>query len=358
MADRRTIRIGDRVVGEQSEPYVIAEMSANHCGSLKQALEIVEAAAFAGADAIKLQHYKPETMTIDSQLSDFKIKGGTLWDGRSLFDLYGDAMTPWEWTDEVLHHCQRHGIHCFSTPFDQTAVEFLEARSIPIYKVASFELVDLPLIRLIASKMRPVIISTGMGSLREIDAAIRTILEAGNDQIVVLRCNSAYPASPSEMDLVTITEIPRLWPVAVGLSDHTLGSVSAVVATALGATVFEKHITISRDNGSADAAFSSEPGEFKQYVDDIRLAYAALGTVRFGPSESEKSSLAFRRSLRATRPILAGERLHSGNVASVRPAGGWAPEKIAQIENFIAARDIEIGECIDEERVVWSSPAS
>jgi len=358
MSISRTIEISGRRVGVGAEPYVIAEMSANHCGSLQQALEIVEAAAFAGADAIKLQHYKPETMTIDSQLSDFKIKGGTLWDGRSLFDLYGDAMTPWEWTDDVVGHCQRNGIHCFSTPFDQTAVEFLESRNVPVYKIASFELVDLPLIRLIASKMRPIIISTGMGSLSEIDAAIQAILEVGNDQIVVLRCNSAYPASPLEMDLVTIAEIPRLWPVAVGLSDHTLGSVSAVVATALGATVFEKHITTSRANGSADAAFSSEPEEFKQYVDDIRLAHASLGAVRFGPSDSEKSSLAFRRSLRATRPIAAGERLHSGNVASMRPAGGWAPKKIAEIENFVASRGIEIGECIHDECVAWSPPGS
>jgi pseudaminic acid synthase len=351
----RTIEISGRVVGDGAAPYVIAEMSANHCGRLDQALEIVEAAACAGADAIKLQHYKPETMTVDSPLADFKISGGTLWDGRTLFDLYGEAMTPWEWTDQLVDHCNRSGIDCFSTPFDRTAVEFLESRNVPVYKIASFELVDLPLIRLIASKMRPVIISTGMGSLREIDAAIQAILEVGNDQIIVLRCNSAYPASPAEMDLATIAEIPRLWPVAVGLSDHTLGSVSAVVATALGATVFEKHITVSRTNGSADAAFSSEPDEFKKYVDDIRIAHAAIGTVRFGPSPSEMSSLAFRRSLRATRPISAGERLHAGNVASMRPAGGWAPERINQIDNFVASRDIEVGECIDDQRVSWAS---
>lgn len=355
MSASRTIEISGRVVGVATDPYVIAEMSANHCGSLKQALEIVEAAAFAGADAVKLQHYKPETMTVDSPLPDFKITGGTLWDGRALFDLYGEAMTPWEWTDELVRHCEKNQIDCFSTPFDSTAVEFLESRNVPVYKIASFELVDLPLIRLIASKGRPVILSTGMGSLREIDAAIQTILEVGNDQIVVLRCNSAYPASPAEMDLSTITEIPRLWPVAVGLSDHTLGSVSAVVATALGATVFEKHITVSRTNGSADAAFSSEPDEFKQYVDDIRLAHASLGSVRFGPSSSEKSSLAFRRSLRAIRRISAGEPLHKGNVASMRPAGGWAPERLDQIEKFVALRDIEVGECIDDQRVTWVS---
>lgn len=356
MSASRTIEISGRVVGTAADPYVIAEMSANHCGSLKEALAIVEAASFAGADAVKLQHYKPETMTVNSQLSDFRITGGTLWDGRTLFDLYGEAMTPWEWTDEVISHCQRFGIDCFSTPFDRTAVEFLESRNVPVYKIASFELVDLPLIRLIASKGRPVILSTGMGSLREIDAAVQTILEAGNDRIIVLRCNSAYPASPEEMDLLTITEIPRLWPVAVGLSDHTLGSVAAVVATALGATVFEKHITVSRANGSADAAFSSEPDEFREYVHDIRLAHSSIGAVRFGPSSSEQSSLAFRRSLRATRRIPAGERLDPENVASMRPAGGWAPERIDQIGNFVSSRDIEAGERIDDERVSWSPP--
>jgi pseudaminic acid synthase len=296
-------------------------------------------------------------MTIDSQLEDFKIKGGTLWDGRTLFDLYGDAMTPWEWTDEILQHCRRHDLDCFSTPFDPSAVDYLENRNVSVYKIASFELVDLPLIRYVAAKKRPIIISTGMGSLREIDAAINAILDEGNDQIVVLRCNSAYPASPAEMDLASIAEIPRLWPVAVGLSDHTLGSVAAVVAVALGATVFEKHITVSRENGSADAAFSSEPAEFKQYVEDINTAHAALGRVRFGPSPSEKSSLAFRRSLRATRSITAGERLEIENVASKRPAGGWAPERIAEISNFVAMRDIDLGEVIDDQRVRWSPRA-
>lgn len=348
--------IAGRPIGAGHEPYVIAEMSANHRGSLREALQIVEAAAYAGADAIKLQHYRPETMTVDSHLPEFKISGGTLWDGKSLFDLYGEAMTPWEWTDELMSHAERHGIHCFSTPFDAAAVELLERKQVPAFKIASFELVDLPLIRLVAATKRPLIISTGMASLSEIDQAIETIRSVRNEQIAVLRCNSAYPASPAEMDLVTITEIGRIWPVVVGLSDHTLGSVSAVVAVALGASVFEKHITTSRGNGSADAAFSSEPEEFEQYVKDIKTAYAALGSVRFGPSASERSSLAFRRSLRATRSILAGERLHEGNVASMRPAGGWAPERISEVGDFVASRNIEIGECIDEERVVWSAP--
>jgi pseudaminic acid synthase len=354
MSFSRTVEISGRQVGVGAKPYVIAEMSANHCGRLTTALEIVEASAAAGAHAVKLQHYTPETMTIDSQLADFKIKGGTLWDGRTLFDLYGDAMTPWEWTDEILEQCRRHNLDCFSTPFDKSAVDFLEYRNVSVYKIASFELVDLPLIRFVAAKKRPIIISTGMGTLREIDAAINAILDEGNDQIVVLRCNSAYPASPAEMDLATITEIPRLWPVAVGLSDHTLGSVAAIVAIALGATVFEKHITISRENGSADAAFSSEPAEFRQYVEDINTAHAALGHVRFGPSPSEISSLAFRRSLRATRPIAAGERLDFENVGSKRPAGGWAPERISEVSDFVATRNIELGEVIDDKRVRWS----
>ena len=349
MSSKSPVRIADRDIGPGELPYVIAEMSANHCGSLEVALELIEAAASAGASAIKVQHYKPEFMTVNSLLPEFRISGGTIWDGKTLYDLYGEAMTPWEWTDELLGHANRHGIHFFSSPFDISAVEFLHSRDVPAFKIASFELVDTPLIRYAASKGRPMILSTGMATEGEIDSAISAVLETGNQQIVLLRCNSSYPAPTNEMDLQTLTDMGRRWPAEIGLSDHTLSSIAAVVAKSFGASVFEKHLTLSRNNRSPDALFSVEPKEFKQYVEDILEAHQAIGEIRYGPSAAEQRSLVFRRSLRASRRIEAGQRLDKNCVASLRPAGGLSPGLLSQIDQFVALKNLEIGEAITDD---------
>lgn len=327
-----------------SRPWVIAELSANHHSSKSVALETLAAAAEAGADAVKFQHYKPETMTVKSDHPDFKIKGGTLWDGQQLTDLYRGAMMPWEWTPDLVDECRRLGVSWLSTPFDNSAVDYLEQLNPPAYKIASFEMVDLPFVRKVAGTGRPVIMSTGMASLAEIDAAVTAVKSTSDAGLVLLRCNSSYPADPSEMDLSAIPMMRSLWDVPIGLSDHTLSPTSAVVATALGASVIEKHITLRRSDGGPDAQFSLEPGEFKELVDAVHEAHACLGDVRFGPSEREKSSLAFRRSLRVTAPIRAGEPLSRENVRSVRPAGGLAPEELTSLLGLKVIRDLKVGD--------------
>lgn len=343
------VQISERTIGVDNEPYVIAEMSANHCGQLSIAHEIVEAASFAGANAIKLQHYKPESMTIDSDSPEYQIRGGTLWDGKTLFDLYGEAMMPWEWTDELITHANNLGLHCFSSPFDREAVDYLITRNVPAIKIASFEIVDLPLIHYAASKMRPMILSTGLASEQEIDDAVKIVRQTGNTDIVVLRCNSSYPARNQDMNLVLIDEIVNRWDVVAGLSDHTKDNVCALVSLGLGASVFEKHLTNSRATDSVDAPFSLEPDEFKTYVDALRSGFEALGRRSFGPSAQEMPSLAFRRSLRATSAIPAGQRLSSSNVASLRPAGGLSPKTLFEIDRYVALRQIKRGEAITSE---------
>ena len=332
--------------GVSNSVFVIAEMSANHQGSKSLALEIVHAAAESGADAIKFQHYKPETITVRSTHSDFEIRGGTLWDGRRLADLYADAMMPWEWTADLASEARKLGINWLSSPFDETAVDFLEEVDVPMYKVASFELVDLPLIRYVASKGKPVIMSTGMATELEIDCAVRAAQEGGAPSVSILRCNSMYPANSSEMDLAAIPEMIKRWSIPVGLSDHTMSSVTAIAAVALGATIVEKHLTIRRSDGGPDGAFSTEPAEFSQLVRDIHEAKAAIGSVRFGPSPAELKSLAHRRSLRAVADIKAGEKITPTTVRSVRPAGGLMPDDFASIDGSIASRDIAIGDPI------------
>jgi pseudaminic acid synthase len=326
--------------------YVIAELSANHGGSKARAIEVIHGAHEAGADAVKFQHYTDETITVRSDHPDFRVSGGTLWDGRQLADLYAEAMTPWEWTGDLVAEANKLGIDWLSSPFDRSAVDFLEQFDIATYKIASFELVDLPLIRYVASKGKPMIMSTGMATLDEIDAAISAAQGAGAPQISVLRCNSTYPASSSEMDLAAIPAMIAQWGVPVGLSDHTMTSVTAISAVALGATIIEKHITMRRSDGGPDGAFSLEPHEFALMVRDIREASDAIGSARFGPSPSEVKSLKFRRSLRAVSEIRAGERITSHNVRSVRPAGGLMPDDFASIDGSIAARDIAIGDPI------------
>lgn len=338
--------IGERVVGLTNTPYVIAELSANHGGSLETALQTIDAAATSGAHAIKLQHYLPETMTVRSSLPEFKISGGTLWDGRQLYDLYAEAMTPWEWTQTLLDYANDKGLECFSTPFDQTAVDFLEDHDMKVYKVASFELVDIPLIEYIANTGKPMIMSTGMATIDEIDNAVNAARGAGNTQLALLRCNSAYPANPNEMDLRAIPFMRDRWDCEIGLSDHTLDSTASISAVALGATIIEKHIITHRSDGGPDAAFSCEPDELTKLIEQVNDAWSAMGTVRFGPSERENSSIAFRRSLRVSSAMRAGDIISEGNIRSMRPAGGLLPVHIRDIIGKRVTQDLEIGAAV------------
>ena len=338
-----SMHIAGRAIGVDEPPYVIAEISANHRGSLTAAIELVHAAAEAGADAVKLQHYTADTITVRSDHPDFLVTGGTLWDGRQLADLYTEAMTPWEWTDDLAVAATNAGITWFSTPFDRTAADFLARHDVPAFKIASFEIVDLPLIRYVAGLGKPVIISTGMASLEEIDAAVGA---AANTETAVLRCNSGYPALPAEMDLRAIPVMRDRWKLPIGLSDHTLGSTSAIAAVTLGACIVEKHLTLRRSDGGPDAEFSAEPQEFAALVSSLREAHAALGEARFGPSEREVANLAFRRSLRAARPIAAGTALTPDDVRSMRPAGGLAPDDLDLVIGSVASTDLAVGDPI------------
>lgn len=314
-------------IGPNAPPFIIAEMSGNHNQSLERALEIVEAAAHAGAQAIKLQTYTADTMTLDIKEGVFFIEdGGSPWKGSSLYDLYNLAHTPWEWHAPIMERAEELGMVCFSTPFDKSSVDFLETLNVPAYKIASFEIVDLPLIRYIAEKGKPIILSTGMATLAEIDDAVRTIREAGNNQIALLKCTSAYPAPPDEMNLRTIPHLAEAFGVPVGLSDHTLGIATPVAAVALGACIIEKHFTLSRTEPGPDSAFSLEPHEFKTMVDAVRETEKALGKVCYEVSEREKASRVFRRSLFVVKDIEAGEEFTEENVRSIRPGYGLPPK--------------------------------
>jgi pseudaminic acid synthase len=340
------IHIDGRPIGIEHPPYFIAEISANHRGSKDAAIGLIEVAAAAGADAVKFQHYRPDTITMRSDHPDFRVAGGTLWDGRQLYDLYAEAMTPWEWTADLVAAAKGAGISWLSTPFDSTAIDFLDDLDVPAFKIASFEIVDLPLIRNAAGRGKPVIISTGMATLTEIEAALGAAREAGCESIAILRCNSGYPAEPSEMDLRAIPVMAELWGAPIGLSDHMLGPTASIAAVALGACIIEKHVTLDRSDGGPDAAFSVEPSELASLVQATRDAHAALGTVRFGPSQRELASLKFRRSLRALQTIAIGEAFTEHNVRSMRPAGGLAPDDIARVLGVVATRQIEAGDPI------------
>ena len=348
-------RFAEHVMGDPSwaqlqdpsqRPIVIAEVSANHLGSLTRAIEIIRVAKDAGADVVKLQHYSPETITVNSQLPEFTITGESLWSGRSLWELYGEAMMPWEWTPELVAECHQLNLEWFSSPFDETALDFLEKFSPSMYKIASFEVIDLPLIEKVAALGKPMIISTGMATEVEISDAVETARSAGNDQLALLRTNSAYPASINEMDLAAIPSMAQRWGLPVGLSDHTLDHTSAIVSVGLGARVFEKHLTLRRSDGGPDSAFSLEPHEFADYVQKIKDAHSSLGEPRFGPSEKEQGSLGFRPSIRATRNIKAGEKLSRDNAATVRPAGGLPPKEFPNVVGARVVRDVLAGEAI------------
>lgn len=336
----------NQIVSNSLQPMLIAEISANHLGSLTRAIELIDASKNAGANFVKFQHLKPETITVAGPHPDLWIGDESPWSNRSLWELYSEAAMPWEWTARLVDHCHKVGIGWLSTPFDETAVDFLEQFSPALYKVASFEIVDIPLIRHIAATGKPVILSTGMSSEEEIDRAVSAATAAGSSEVILLRTNSGYPSPLREMDLATISVMREKWKLRVGLSDHTLGSTSAVVAAALGATVFEKHITLSRKDGGPDASFSSEPDELRSYFQEIHRSFEALGSVRFGPSPSEIPNLQFRPSLRAVEDIDAGGRISFHNVRSVRPGGGLAPEEFGRVLGRMATRRFSVGDPI------------
>jgi len=337
------VTIGGRPVGPGHPVFVIAELSANHGQSLDRAVELIGEAARAGADAVKLQTYTPETMTLDLDLPAFRVAEGTLWAGRRLADLYAEAMTPWEWYPALADTAAAEGLVLFSTPFDRSAVDFLAAQGTPAFKIASFELVDLPLIRAAASHGLPLIMSTGMATTEEIDAAVGAASSAGATGIVLLRCNSSYPAPAGEMDLRTIPDMVERWRVPVGLSDHTMGLTAVTAAVALGACALEKHLTLDRSEPGPDSAFSLEPAELKATIDALREVEAALGSVRYGPSPSERPSLAFRRSAWVAQPVAAGQPLTASMVRALRPAGGVVPDEIEHYLGRRARHDIAAG---------------
>ncbi len=338
-----TIRIGTREIGPKRPVYVIAELSANHRGSFDDAVKIVRAAREVGADAVKLQTYTADTLTIPSDAEPFRHQGGSLWAGRTLHDLYAEASTPWEWQPKLQEVAHEVGIDLFSSPFDPTAVDFLETMNVPAYKIASFELVDLPLIRRVAATGKPVILSTGMATLDEVDEAVAAARGAGAAGVALLKCTSAYPALPEEMNLLTIPALAERFGTPVGLSDHTLGIVAPVAAVSLGAAIVEKHLTLSREAGGPDAAFSLEPREFAEMVASIRIAEKVLGEVRHAPTEREAESRRFRRSLFVVRDVKAREAFTAENVRSIRPAAGLSPKYLEAVLGRHAARDIVSG---------------
>jgi N-acetylneuraminate synthase len=343
MADAPEVRLAGRAVGPGHDPYVIAELSANHGGSPEVAERVIRLAAEAGADAVKLQTYTADSMTLDLAEPPFVVGEGTLWAGRTLHDLYEEAHTPWDWHPRLFEVAAEVGLACFSTPFDRAAVDFLEQFDPPAHKIASFELLDLDLIAYAASTGRPLIISTGMATEAEVDDAVGAARSGGAGGIVLLRCNSAYPADPAEMDLATIPDMAARWGVPVGLSDHSPGSLAAVVAAGLGACAFEKHLIARRSDGGPDAAFSAEPHELAALVADVRTAAAIRGSVRYGPSSSEVASLAFRRSLYVVADVAEGEAFTAGNVRAIRPAGGMAPKHLPEVLGRRAAVDLRRG---------------
>jgi pseudaminic acid synthase len=337
------IEINGRRIGPGCSTYIVAEMSANHNQSYEQAANLVRAAKAAGADAIKLQTYTPGTLTIDCDAEPFQIPSGNTWGGQTLYQLYRKTYTPWEWQPKLKQLAEDLGLDCFSTPFDHTAVDFLAGMDVPAFKVASFELVDIPLIEYIAQQGKPIIMSTGLSTLGEIDEAVRTVRKAGGNQMALLRCRSAYPAPPEEMNLRTIPHMIDLFGVPVGLSDHTLGNALAISAVSLGACIIEKHFTLSRSLPSPDSAFSLEPDEFKAMADSVRLVEKALGEINYEPSEHELRNRVFRRSLFVVKDMKAGDEFTEDNVRSIRPGIGLAPRFLPDIVGRRASLDIALG---------------
>lgn len=341
-----TVQIKNRKIGDGYPAYIIAEMSANHAGDIERAKEIIRAAKAAGADCVKIQTYTPDTLTIDCHNEYFQVKNGT-WEGENLYSLYGKAYTPWEWQKELKDEADRVGIDFFSTPFDKSAVDFLEDMGVEFYKIASFEMIDLPLIEYVASKGKPIIMSTGMASLEEIKEAVETVANAGNDQLVLLKCSSAYPAISDDMHLATIRDLKEKFQIPIGLSDHSMGSLGATVAVALGGNVIEKHFCISREIENPDASFSMTPEEFKQMVQDVRNTEKALGIPTYGVSKQEESSMVFRRSVFVTKDVQKGERFTEDNIRIIRPGYGIKPKFYKDILGTVAKKNIDSGTPFD-----------
>jgi len=338
------MQISQRPIGAGLPPYLIAEMSGNHNQSLDRALAIVDAAAASGADAIKLQTYTAQTMTLDVDMPGFVIDDPkSLWAGRRLYELYDEAHTPWDWHKAIMERAASHGLHCFSSPFDETAVDFLESLHVPAYKIASFEVTDLRLIRKVASTGKPMIISTGMATASEIDCAVRAARQGGARDLALLKCTSTYPATPANTNISTIPHMRQLFGCEVGLSDHTMGCGVAVAATALGASIIEKHFTLDRSEGGVDATFSMEPAEFQLMRTETERAWQALGSISYGPTAAEKPSLAFRRSLYISADARAGDVLSEENVRCVRPGFGLEPRFMDMVLGMRLRCDVVAG---------------
>lgn len=338
------MQIAKRTIGRGQPPFVIAEMSGNHNHSLERALAIVDAAAKSGASALKIQTYTPDTMTIDLNEREFHIGDpNNLWAGNSLYKLYGEAYTPWDWHAPIFERARKLGMIPFSSPFDDTAVDFLESLDAPCYKIASFENTDLPLIRRVASTGKPIIISTGMATVAELDETVRAARESGCKDLILLKCTSTYPATPKNTNILTIPHLRELFSCEVGLSDHTMGLGVSVASVAIGATVIEKHFTLRRSDGGVDSAFSMEPSEMEQLVLETSRAWQALGQVSYGPTEAEKKSLQYRRSLYVVKDIKNGDILTSDNVRAIRPGLGLPTKYLGQVLGKTVKRDVKRG---------------
>ena len=344
--DKR-IRIGKRYVGEGEKTFVVAEVSANHLQDYGRAEAIIKAAAQAGADAVKLQTYTPDTITLDCDNDYFQITQGTIWDGTTLHKLYEEAYTPWEWQPRLMEYANGLGLECFSSPFDATAVDFMKEMDMPAYKVASFEINDIPLIRKIAGLGKPVILATGIAYLEDMERALQVCKEEGNEQVVLLKCTSAYPSPYEEMNLKVIPNMAQVFDCITGLSDHSMGTAAAVASVALGAKMVEKHLTLSREDGGPDGAFSMEPDEFKKMVDEIRIVEKALGKVTYELSEKQKRSREDGRSLFVVKNMKEGEIFTEENVRSIRPAFGLHTMYLDEIMGKRARTDISKGTPLD-----------
>ncbi len=337
----KDIKINDFTVGREYKPFVIAEMSGNHNHSLSRALEIVDKAAECGCHALKIQTYRADTITIDVKRDEFFIEDKTsLWKGQYLYELYEKAFTPWEWHKPIFDRCQKKGLIAFSSPFDETAVDFLEELDVPVYKIASFENNHLPLIKKVAALGKPIMMSTGMATIEELHESLSIAREAGCENIILLKCTSAYPSEPKDANLLTLPDLQDRFNCQVGLSDHTLGIGVAIASIALGARVVEKHFTLDRSAGGVDAAFSMEPDEMKALVEETQRAFLALGSVNYDPTENEKKNMRFRRSIFVTKDINKGETLSRENIKVIRPGDGLAPRYFEQVLGKKASADI------------------
>lgn len=345
------MKIADFKIDENSPVFIIAELSANHNGNIETAIETIRAAKRTGADAIKFQTYTPDTMTIDVKSKDFLLSQGTIWDGRYLHDLYKDAYTPWEWHERMFEVAKEEGLIYFSSPFDATAVDFLEGLDVPAYKIASFEITDIPLIELVASKGKPVIISTGIAEEEDIRLALEACKRMGNDDIALLKCTSSYPAPVDEANMIMVKDLAKRFNVITGLSDHTMGSTVPIVATSLGAKIIEKHFILDRSVGGPDASFSMDESEFTEMVKAVRDAEKAIGRVDYSLTEKQKQGRNFSRSLYVVEDIKKGEKFSEKNVRSIRPGFGLHPKHFASLLGKEAKTDLERGTALSSDDI-------